>query len=402
VPRPRSSAPAALAPTSSSSSAPAALAPTSSSSSSASASTPAPRAPHARDGVQPYVSGYPAAGVPCGLWRERFAGVCARCFGPPPAVCGHYPELPLNLLLVGHNPSLHAFASGYFYSNPTNNMWPLLTGAFGAAKHGAYAGVVPAPWPIPAQDGAPLHLGVGFTDLGVEPGNDAAAYGPAVLRAWRKELYAALAGHVRRTGATLMRLQAVAEEGGSGGSGSGTGRKRKREDEGSDSSGSGSINIGSDAGFPVQDADTARRLLHALAAARGASPAPAGSPPPPAACAPRVVAFTGKAQWKCLFDPPLATAEVGLQPAGLRPPGWPLPPATGVFLLPSSSGRAAMTTEARRAPYEELGALARAMPWLPPDLGTALEVEPGRAGWAAAAAAARGGGGGGGGGRAGT
>lgn len=46
----------------------------------------------------------------------------------------------------------------------------------------------------------------------------------------------------------------------------------------------------------------------------------------------------------------------GLQPAALRPPGWPFPAdRTAMFVVPSSSGAAAMTNEAREAPYRALG-----------------------------------------------
>lgn len=46
----------------------------------------------------------------------------------------------------------------------------------------------------------------------------------------------------------------------------------------------------------------------------------------------------------------------GLQPATLRPPGWPFPAGrTELFVVPSSSGAAAMTSEAREAPYRALG-----------------------------------------------
>ena len=46
----------------------------------------------------------------------------------------------------------------------------------------------------------------------------------------------------------------------------------------------------------------------------------------------------------------------GLQPATLRPPGWPFPAErTELFVVPSSSGAAAMTSEAREGPYRTLG-----------------------------------------------
>ena len=33
---------------------------------------------------------------------------------------------PLRLILVGHNPSEHAWRSGHYYSNPSNRMWKIL------------------------------------------------------------------------------------------------------------------------------------------------------------------------------------------------------------------------------------------------------------------------------------
>jgi hypothetical protein len=36
--------------------------------------------------------------------------------------------------------------------------------------------------------------GVGFTDAGMEPGNDANKYGRAVMKAWKEDLYARLRG----------------------------------------------------------------------------------------------------------------------------------------------------------------------------------------------------------------
>lgn len=33
---------------------------------------------------------------------------------------------PLRLIIVGHNPSEHAWSSGHYYSNPSNRMWSIL------------------------------------------------------------------------------------------------------------------------------------------------------------------------------------------------------------------------------------------------------------------------------------
>lgn len=44
----------------------------------------------------------------------------------------------------------------------------------------------------------PGELGVGFTDAGMVPGNDANKYGRAVMKTWRDDLYARLRGHLCR------------------------------------------------------------------------------------------------------------------------------------------------------------------------------------------------------------
>lgn len=172
-----------------------------------------------RDGAAPYVAAF-AWGALEGRWRERYASVCTTCFNSR-VPCGHFPELPLRCLIVGHNPSTHAFASGFAYSNPTNRLLALVNGTFSGGP--PYEGLLPAWADFPYQDWAPLHRGVGFSDLGVEPGNDAAAYDHATLLRWRDELFASVAGHMRRVGAGLQTLAAVAAtaagDGGSGGGG---------------------------------------------------------------------------------------------------------------------------------------------------------------------------------------
>ena len=57
------------------------------------------------------------------------------------------------------------------------------------------------------------------------------------------------------------------------------------------------------------------------------------------------------------------------------PPGWPLPSSTEVWVLTSSSGRAAMTLEARAAPYRELASRLRTLgPWTPVKPNTSRSV----------------------------
>lgn len=57
--------------------------------------------------------------------------------------------------------------------------------------------------------------------------------------------------------------------------------------------------------------------------------------------------------------------QFGRQPADLVPPEWPFPSiSTEVFVLPSSSGAAAMTNAARERPYLELGRyMSQHKPW---------------------------------------
>jgi hypothetical protein len=75
-----------------------------------------------------------------------------------------------------------------------------------------------------------------------------------------------------------------------------------------------------------------------------------------AGAAPRVVAFSGVRHWSQLFDPPLKKlGHFGEQPTDQFPPRWPYPSTTPVFVLPSSSGRAVFTKEARQAPWSALG-----------------------------------------------
>jgi len=227
-----------------------------------------------RDGTLPYVAAG-RVGHLDGKWRERYAGVCDSCFDAR-VPCAHYPELPLRCLLLGHNPSEVAFTTGWTYGNPTNRMWTLLQEA---------AHIVPPGAPLQFQNVMPAATGVGFTDLGVLPGNDAGAIPAATLAQWRRELYASLAGHARRAAATRAALSARA----AAAAGVAAGSKRAQ--------GGGAL-AGTEpdvAAMATVDATLARDVLAALPSGTGG----AGDG------APRIVAFTGKAHWKCLFTPPL-------------------------------------------------------------------------------------------------
>jgi TDG/mug DNA glycosylase family protein len=54
--------------------------------------------------------------------------------------------------------------------------------------------------------------------------------------------------------------------------------------------------------------------------------------------------------------------EYGPQPPGVRPPGWPLG-RSELWVLPSTSGAAPMTNEAREAPFRSLAARMALLPW---------------------------------------
>ncbi len=127
---------------------------------------------------------------PPGLWRERYAAACAGCFAAS-APCTHHAERSLRLLLIGHNPSTHAWASGFPYSNPSNRFWKLMAGA----------ALVPPGFAARDADAAPILLGLGITDVGCAPGSDASAFKRGAMRAWRAELYARLRAHLARVAA---------------------------------------------------------------------------------------------------------------------------------------------------------------------------------------------------------
>ncbi|KAM3577730.1 hypothetical protein VYU27_000274 [Nannochloropsis oceanica] len=185
------------------------------------------------------------------------------------------PEIPLRLILVGHNPSAAAWRDGHYYSNPSNRMWRLLSGA----------GIIPANYTALDDDKCPATCGIGFTDLGHGiPGTDSSQFRPKVLHMWRESLYQRLRGHSDRAGAP-----------------------------------------------------------------------------------PKIVAFTGKRQFKELFYDSPAYKKKGLISYGLqtmRPEGFPFTvEETQLFVLTSSSGAAAMSNEAREAPYKELAVLLQQFPW---------------------------------------
>eukprot|EP01032_Pedospumella_encystans_P008427 gene8427-10006_t len=239
-------------------------------------------------------------------------------------------ERPLRLLIVGINPSDQSWTKGHYYANPSNRMWYLL----------AKAKIVPTGFTADCDRRCPNELGIGFTDLmsGIAE-TQSCNITDATLKSYKSSFFKRLEAHVQRVSESA---EVSSEE----------------------------------------------------------------------AC-PRIIAFAGVRQWKALFpnahfenaaannrkeksvhkNQPLltnmfsalksvpdetitSTMETSAEsvevtataayrqstiPYGLqteRPPGWPAAlKHSKVFLLPSSSGAAAMSNEEREEPYIQLGTL---------------------------------------------
>jgi TDG/mug DNA glycosylase family protein len=242
-------------------------------------------------------------------------------------------ERPLKLLIVGHNPSDQSWEKGHYYANPSNRMWPLL----------AKAAIVPPYFTAAHDKKCPGELGIGFTDImsGVAE-THSASISDSTFQSFKHSFYRRVTAHVDRV-------------------------------------------RGGTSGGAEEDAH------------------------------PRVIAFAGVRQWKAIFPASFFDARgkakpapergqpsvlqlfgAGRNKAGLlnegvtattpadtapssssrlaygvqtdRPADW--PPAlkdSVVFLLPSSSGAAAMTTAEREGPYLALGQLLQEprLLWVP-------------------------------------
>lgn len=132
-------------------------------------------------------------------YRERFASVCEDCFNKSLG-CDHFEEVPLKLLLIGHNPSDASWASGFNYANPTNRMLKLLRGDSLGPTHDAFDGVLGKHTKLQDQNHMPHRIGIGFTDVGLVPGNDAASFGKRKMLEWAQDLFRRLADHRDRVG----------------------------------------------------------------------------------------------------------------------------------------------------------------------------------------------------------
>lgn len=100
---------------------------------------------------------------------------------PPKGLGPKFGSRPLRLLIVGHNPSAHAWRTGHYYSNPSNRMWKILP----------ESGVAP-PWVVSceADDRLPEEAGIGFVDVGCgHPGTESAKFTSQDFEAWAGGFY---------------------------------------------------------------------------------------------------------------------------------------------------------------------------------------------------------------------
>jgi G:T/U-mismatch repair DNA glycosylase len=225
---------------------------------------------------------------------------------PPPPPGGVPPLLPpraLRLIIVGHNPSMAAWAAGHRYAHGSNWMWRIVR----------EVGLVPPGIRGAADDArTPELAGVGWTDVGGHvPGTRSAAFTSADFDAWRAPFFERLAAQARGAAAAA---------------GCACGR----------------------CGAPTVVAFAGKRQFVELFPARGAAAAAAAAPAP------------GGAAWVQARRP--ARVEFGRQRA--LPAGWPLPlDATECWVVSSTSGAAPMTREARFGPWRELAARVAREPW---------------------------------------
>lgn len=64
-------------------------------------------------------------------------------------------EKPLRMIIVGHNPSYQSWSKGHYYANPVNRMWPILR----------KSEIVPGHYNCVHDQLCPDELGIGFTDI---------------------------------------------------------------------------------------------------------------------------------------------------------------------------------------------------------------------------------------------
>jgi hypothetical protein len=66
-------------------------------------------------------------------YRDKLKSICESCFNAIVFPCIHFKSSRLKLVIIGHNPSEHAYSTGHFYSNPTN--WLVMRRVYRCLQH---------------------------------------------------------------------------------------------------------------------------------------------------------------------------------------------------------------------------------------------------------------------------
>ncbi|PSC69966.1 uracil-dna glycosylase superfamily [Micractinium conductrix] len=251
-------------------------------------------------------------------------------------------DAPLRLVIVGHNPSQHAWQSGHFYSNPSNWMWRILR----------ETGIAPPDRIRGAHDDRlmPAVAGVGFTDVGSgTPGTDSSQFSSADFQRWRPGFFARLAGQARRASAAVPGCSCGACGAPAVVAFSGKRQFTELFQLPPGSKGSKGRNSGSSGSAAASSAAAAASVAAAAAAEPGGgggaeAPLPTGGSSS-SDCG-------GKAAEVALQARRPSSVSTGRQ--WVLPDGWPLPLSTEVWVMTSTSGAAPMTREARLAPWQAL------------------------------------------------
>ena len=344
----------------------------------------------------PVVSWLPA-GEGSGAFRERYTSVCQACHDAREP-CTHWPEVPLKLLIVGHNPSDSAWDAGFAYANSSNMFMRLLAGYTGLREATATMdhSLLPPAWMAQVQAAAttqdrnaalgdallrqhdmPACLGIGITDLMIVPGNDSAALqrNKAAMAAARRDLQHRLTMHVRRAAAVaagdaydavcgqLCGLQAQAIEPGASAASTAAGHKRSR-------AGAATPILTHTPGWQCAQPPASMPDFPTWPAIAPMATAESQVDDSQRHAAPDGVLFTAKGVFQACFPNTRITLDdqgIMCIPFSRVSPvdaaGWPLRPDTQLWVAYSTSGRAWGTHIQRVSQYTAVAAWANDRAW---------------------------------------
>jgi len=114
------------------------------------------------------------------------------------ALAEKYGDLPLRLLLVGHNPSEHSWKSGHYYSQPSNNFWKLII----------ESGMLEAN--VEGNDDSMLEkMQIGFTDVVRVPNSSSSTISRSYFREQSSLFYKRIKDNAERVGGAPERVAFV-------------------------------------------------------------------------------------------------------------------------------------------------------------------------------------------------